>query len=174
MTTAERSPAAVRQARHRRHRKGDHSMCLETSCEAARPAEDAEQSVEPAKSEFGTAGQAIWDGTLVYGELTETQRTLLRQVCRMADRMDELHEQIRDNADDLGTVKWLMRESRQTAIAMKNIVGELRMSGAAGGRAPEQPGADNEGGDTGGPSGKGPGIGDLTARIAARIAQAAG
>lgn len=149
-------------------------MCLETSCGAARPAEDTEQAAEPPKSEFGPSGQSIWDGILAWGALTETQRTLLRQVCRMADRMDELHESIKDNTDDLGTVKWLMRESRQTAIAIKNIVGELRMSGVTGGGSSGKPGGEPEDEDPAVPSGKGPGIADLTARIAAKLAQAEG
>jgi hypothetical protein len=145
-------------------------MCLET-CEAVTGQPEAS---EPAVTEFGPAGQVIWDGTLAWGRLTETQRTLLRQVCRMADRMDELHESIRDNSDDLGTVKWLLRESRQTAIAMKNIVGELRMSGVAGGNTEDKPGAEPKDDEAAVPSGKGPGIADLTARIAEKLAQAQG
>lgn len=193
--TAERSAGAIRQARHRRHRRGNHSTCLEGRCDAVTPppAEDSapeapaleETSQAPGThpaedappEEFGPSGKAIWDGTLKFGALTVTQRALLREVCRMADRADDLNESIKENADDLGTVKWLMREARQLAIAMKGLVLELRNSGAAGGSGAATSDDDkerSEASQSSATSEGGPGVASLAARIAAKRAQAAG
>lgn len=186
MTTLKgvRSAAAIRQARYRRHHKNDHSMCLPDRCDVLRPAENPNEvpSEQPAErpsaaDTFGPSGKALWDGTLKFGQLTAAQRVLLREVCRMADRVDELHADIEAYRGDLGTVKWLLREARQQAIAMKGLVAELRQSGVAGGGAQNDP-ADDEGRGVGGPAalggGGGPGIADITARIAAKYAQAQG
>jgi hypothetical protein len=189
--TAERSAGAIRQARHRRHRRGDHSICLEGRCEVVTPppAEDsapeasgletANEAVETALpgEAFGPSGKVIWDGTLKFGALTVTQRALLREVCRMADRADDLDDSIKENRDDLGTVKWLMREARQLAIAMKGLVLELRNSGAAGGSGTANPDDDKERSEapqSPATSEGGPGVASLAARIAAKRAQATG
>lgn len=189
--TAERSAGAVRQDRWRRHRRGDHSTCLEGRCDAVTPlpAEDTppaapglettNEAAEPTLpgETFGPSGKAIWDGMLKFGALTVAQRSLLREMCRMADRADYLDEAIKENLDDPGTVKWLMREARQLAIAMKGLVLELRNSGVAGGSGASDPGYDK---DQRGPSKTpatsegGPGVASLAARIAAKRAQATG
>jgi hypothetical protein len=191
MTTEQRTANAIRQDRYRRHRRGDHSVCLEGHCEAVTPppAEDSapeapglEEANEAAETTlpgetFGPSGKAIWDGTLKFGALTVTQRALLREVCRMADRADDLNDAIKENRDDLGTVKWLMREARQLAIAMKGLVLELRNSGAAGGSGTADPddGREHLEGKQDTPVGEGgPGIADITARIAERLSQATG
>jgi hypothetical protein len=189
--TEKRSANAIRQDRYRRHRRGDHSTCLEGRCDAVTPppAEDtptaapgletgneAAETTLPGET-FGPSGKAIWDGTLRFGTLTVTQRALLREVCRMSDRADDLNEAIKEHRDDLGTVKWLMREARQLAIAMKGLVLELRNSGAAGGSGQADPddGREHLGNDPDTPVGEGgPGIADITARIAERLSQAAG
>lgn len=198
--TVGRTKGALRQERYRRHRRGDHGACLPGHCDhvpvppPAEPLVDefeldaaneaAEDSDEQPGSEsdappepFGKSGQALWTGTLKFGALTAPQRVLLREMCRMADRADVLNDMIEENRDDPGTVKWLMREARQGAIAMKGLASELRHGGAAGGSGAADPNddrdppADNPAAVTGE---GGPGIADITARIAERLGQAAG
>jgi hypothetical protein len=189
--TAPRSAGAVRQERYRRHRRGDHAVCLEGHCDDVTPPpaqppapaapaletpNEAGETALPGEA-FGPSGRAVWDGTLKFGSLTATQRVLLREVCRMTDRADYLHEQIEEFRDDPGTVKWLLREARQQAIAMKGIVGELRQSGAAGGWAPPTRTTTASTWRTSGTpqyAEGGPGIADITARIAERLSQATG
>lgn len=191
MTDAKRIANAIRQDRHRRHRREDHSRCLQGHCEDAptpeeladtlAEAQEASEAAETANAdappaELEVSGQALWRGTLQYGKLTPSQRALLREMCRMVDRTDWLDAQIEANRDDLGSVKWMLREARQQAIAMKGIQAELRASGAVGGRVFGDPGDNEDDERQDGPvsGGGGPGIADITARIAERIAQASG
>lgn len=187
MTPAERRAAGrERQERYRRHNRGDHAVCLHDRApvvatpEPSEPFGDpdtpeipTEAAYEPPSPLFGDAGRTLWAGMLKFGTLTESQRVLLREACRMADRLDELDTSIGDNKDDLSTVKWLLRECRQQAIAMKNVLGELRMSGLAGDGDRGHGGAEEAGGHVH-PGERGPGIADLSARIAARLAEASG
>jgi hypothetical protein len=192
--TAERSAGAVRQDRWRRHRRGDHSICLEGHCDAVTPppAEDTSPEATALEAtsqapgthptedappeEFGPSGQALWDGTLKFGSLTAPQRVLLREACRMADRADLLNRLINEepDSDDL----WRrMREARQGATTLKNIVAELRQSGVAGGSGTANPDDDKERSEVSqnpATSEGGPGVASLAARIAAKRAQAAG
>lgn len=181
------SAGALRQARYRRHRKGDHSLCLPENCASAGDTPEDATGAETANGgpataalgdagEFGPSGQAIWMGTLLLGKLTAAQRALLREVCRMADRVDELHQMIDDNADDMGLVKWMLREARQQAIAMKGLIGELRLSGVAGGNAlnPADDPDHDQPKQAGHSGGGGPGVADIRSRIAAKLAQAQG
>lgn len=163
--------AAKRQARYRKHTKGDHSICIVGNCAAiTKPPPPPEPSPE---DEFGLAGQRLWRGTLEYGALTDLQRVMLREMARMADRLELLNSIIADENPD--TLRWAMREARQTAISAKNLASELRQSGVAGGSG---------GGSTGKPAaedhpetdthGRGPGIGDVARRASLYLAAPAG
>ncbi|WFE45317.1 hypothetical protein [Verrucosispora sp. WMMD1129] len=128
--------------------------------------------------ELGTRGRRLWQQVSgEVGELRPAEAVLLEEACRIADRLDVLDRILRGDEDawmrlhsaneDGSIVKVVLNnalaESRQQAVALKQLLAELRQGRAAskqpqGGRKPpEQPGGVGGGGIT-----------DLTARIARR------
>jgi hypothetical protein len=118
-------------------------------------------------------------------------RVLIEEACRLADRAAALDRLLQGDAADwvelveakgdperqVLVIDSALSEARQHAMALKQIVGELRQAqkaarfgqpayGGAQGAAPVPTGGTHAGGIGG--------IGDLTSRIAARRAEAAG
>lgn len=109
--------------------------------------------------------------------LGPAHRVLLEEACRIADRLDRLdalidgrEEWLRLGVSDDGTevrvtVDNLLSETRQQASALRGLVAELRAATA-------KPGVRQA--TSGQRGGKGGGLSDLTARIAARRGSSAG
>lgn len=157
---------ALRARRARLHRKGDHTLCVPGRCrELAPPTPPAAAAapVEPAERAYGPRGQKLWDD-MATAVLGPTHRLLLDEACRLADRLDQLDQLIRD-----GHVA-LMTEARQQTTALRGIVAELRAGAPRGtGRSGAPPAGVQPPESEQDPSGKGMTL-DLTARIAAKRA----
>lgn len=153
---------AERKRRSRRHQAGDHSLCDPDRCEQARP----------------SRGQRLWEQMHV--GMGPAQLVLLQEACRMADRLDRLDAvlegrewlsfQVGEGGSEAATqvtvvVDRALSEARQQATALKQLVAELRQS-APKAALPSKP--------LPAPERKAGGLGDLSARIAARRASPAG
>jgi hypothetical protein len=129
------SSDAERQRRHRRHKADDHRLCLPHNCISAG---------------HGTGVTAVTRGVTLWRDLNgdtlpPAERVLLEEACRIADRLDKLDRLLDGDADtwltlveDRGdpdrqtvVVDKPLAEARQQALALKQIVAELRASGAA-------------------------------------------
>jgi len=105
--------------------------------------------------------EKLWDD-MATAVLGPTHRLLLDEACRLADRLDQIDQLIRE-----GHIA-LMTEARQQTTALRGIVQELRAAAPKGtGRVGTPPAGPQPGED--GQSGKGMTL-DLTARIAAKRA----
>lgn len=152
---------AERQRRHRRHKAGDHSLCDPERCE------EAVTPIVTASRWFRAGGRRLWDEMSGDG-LSGSRRVLLEQACRIVDRLDRLEAilngrdrswltlEIGDDGELTLSVDKLLGESRQQAIALKQILAELRQ------------------GDDAKPETGGGVLDQLAARRAARIANAPG
>lgn len=158
----------------RTHGKGEHSQCSPSWCEASAKASLVEDQAAPiagsapppspgdgyrvrsslvedeGDGEFGPAGQELWDAVTAGGDLAPLSVGLLREACRIVDRLRALHRRLRGDGEWLelvyegGTVFHVdvtdvLKEARAQAMAYKNLVTELRQSGAgarAGGQTP--------------------------------------
>jgi hypothetical protein len=133
--------AAERQRRYRRHKKNDHSLCVEGRCDDVTPG--VTRNAEPAEErgvQLEEAGQKLWDA--VTGEMTlgPMQKVLLLEACRIADRLDRLDGQLRgggewlrleadeDRDEVIVIVDKALAEARQQATALKGLVAELRQT----------------------------------------------
>lgn len=160
--------AAERKRRSRAHKSGDHSLCRPQHCPAA------PQPPEPPEP---TRGEALYE-RLCAG-LGPAQDALLVEACRIVDRLDRLDAALEDRegrwltlqvAEDVTQVTVVvdraLAEARQQAGTLKQLVAELRQAG----KRQQRNSADgNAGGER-----KAAGLGDLTARIAARRGTSAG
>lgn len=156
---------ALRNRRLRAHKRGDHKLCLPANCK------DAAQR----PSDVPSRGETLWQE--MRGEsLGALERTLLQEACRIADRLDKLDRALQGRA-----VNWLklvadsedpdrlivvidrpLGEARQHALALKQILADLRAAGVGKVRAPAD-------------SGKGvAGVADLAAFTARRSTKSAG
>lgn len=175
---------AERKRRSRAHGKGDHSFCDLSRCDGTPTVTDvtASQPAPPADSTpkgLARRGRQLWKDVTATGDLTPPERTLLEQACRIADRLDRLAAFVAGDSDrwatfsidyDSGEVMVVidkaLSEERQQAVAFKQLLAELRQSraGAGTGRQPigKQPPAKE------GAPNVPDGVGDLTARIAAK------
>lgn len=184
----------------RAHEKDEHSRCSPSWCEASAKASLTEDQAapvgagplapppdpgdgyrvrsslieDPGGAEFGPAGQELWDAVNPDGELRALPAALLREACRITDRLRALDRRLRGEGEwlELSTVDGVvfhvdvtdvLKEARSQAMALKGLVAELRQS-AAGGRAGNQTPASD------GPEGEGASIVDLSAAIRARLA----
>ena len=160
--------AAERNRRARRHKKGDHSLCdPERRCEAVAAAEArdaAATTIAGNNCEYGPRG-AQFREALSGEQLSPAHRLLVDEAARIADRLDRLDYALQnkgewlrfetaDGGEIVVTIDNVLAEARQQATALKGIVSELR----AGLPAQEK----------GKPAVKAGGLGDLSARIAAR------
>jgi hypothetical protein len=122
-------------------------------------------SHRPLPADLGARGRRLWDemSTLKLGP---AHVLLLERACRKADRLERMDAQLRGrdwldvvevpNADGAVVqlvVDKLLSEVRQTEVALKLDVAELRHAGraatAGGGVVPPSPPAEDEGGGTG-------------------------
>ena len=117
-----------------------------------------------------TRGQKLYEAMIAYGPWDESQRVLLEEACRIADRLDKLDAQLETQsawfnfsvdldggyAEVTVTCDRVLSEARLQAVALKSIVAELRQ-----GRKPASV-----------PTKGGGSVGDL--RSAARRKQASG
>jgi len=179
-----------RSRRLRKHRSGDHSLCLpERDCNAtgATATPNATPTAEegPRTPRLRARGRRMWDQLIGDGDPVEVV-VLVEEICRCADRLDrpgwtglDAIVNGRDRArltvevDDAGEVTVgvdkVHTEAGQQQSTFKALRAELRRGQAGGGTQPaggRQPKA-SAGGDGAG------GITDLTARIA-QHAQPAG
>lgn len=103
-------------------------MCLADTCEVAR------QNAWRPVAELGKAGKALWAGATEFEELTATQRSLLLEACRITDTLEDLQGLMADPDER----KWAIREARQQRGVLKNLLSELRHSGASGGSGEDE------------------------------------
>jgi len=171
---------ADRQRRSRAHKRGDHSLCDPAKCAPDGPVTKAVTPVtRDALSDLGAPGRRLWrelDGESASGATW----TLTLEACRITDRLAKLDRLLTGEAAD-----WLrlveqagngdalevvidkpLSEARQQAIALKQVLSELRQMSAAAAKPPARREPDQ-------PMRRVSGVADLTARIAARQ-QAAG
>jgi hypothetical protein len=140
------STAAHRQRRYRAHSNGDHTLCLpDRECR-----DGVTSPATPVTREaFKARGRRLWD-EMGGGNLSGGRKVLLEEACRLADRLDGLDRLISGTARDWLeiveskgdperqelVVDKLLAEARQQAVALKQIVTELRAGAAS---APDQP-----------------------------------
>lgn len=186
----------------RAHEKGEHSRCSPGWCEASAKASLNEDQAVPAgagspappppagdgyrvrsgslvegDSEFGPEGQALWDAVNPNGDLKPLQAALLREACRITDRLGALDRQLHGDGPwlELSTedgvvfhvdVTDVLKEARSQAGAFRGLVTELRQSSSTSrAYAPPAPGGAEV------PAGEGGGsVVDISAAIRARFA----
>lgn len=137
---------AQRQRRSRRHRAGDHDLCDATRCPHAPQLPD----VTPVTTDVTLPGLAkrgsdLWRTVHAEGPLTAAAGALLLEACRIADRLDTLDGILRGaddgwmrlRANDDGTevtvsVDRVLAEARAQAVALKQLVAEVRQSRGKG------------------------------------------
>lgn len=132
--------SALRNRRLRAHKRGDHKLCLPANCK------DAAQR----PSDGLSRGETLWRD-LAGDSMGPLERTLLEEACRIADRLDKLDRALQGRA-----VNWLklvadsedptrlivvidrpLGEARQHALALKQLLADLRAAGVAG-KAPRK------------------------------------
>lgn len=135
------SPAAVRQRRYRKHRAGDHSLCLQGNCKVLTPAVTVDGASPGSDADqLGPAGATLWREVMASNP-PPLQRVLLLEACRIADRLSRLDRQldgedwlrfrINEDGDEIRViVDGVLAEARQQATALKSIVAELRQATA--------------------------------------------
>lgn len=173
--------AAEKQRRYRRHKAGDHSLCIPGNCPAVTPdvTDDVTDDAgnEPAP-DLGRSGAWLWREMTRDGFPPPMQRLLLLEACRIADRLDRLDEQLQGEpwlrflADEEGaeitvTIDKPLSEARQQAGALKALVAEYRQASSA---KPSTPKRSSGGASTKGKGGGG--LADITALIDQRRAAA--
>ncbi|MFJ8818198.1 hypothetical protein [Amycolatopsis thermoflava] len=187
---------ARRQERYRRHKRGDHGICVPGRCEAvtspapAAPATEpdpaaaapASEPVSPQVPALGPKGRWLWQEATKDGRPAPLQEAMLLEACRIADRLDKLDASLNgdgpwleldpqlDGRTFVVVVTDALKEARAQAVAFKQLVTELRQSTSAG-RGKNQRGKPTE--RPGEAKGAG-GIADLTARIEQRRTSTAG
>lgn len=164
---------AERQRRYRLHKAGNHSEC------------NPERGCDVTSRSFGVMGQRLWremDGDRAAG----TRWALIVEACRIADRLDKLERLLSGDARDwldvvedkgdperqIVVIDRPLAEARAQAVALKQLVSELRQG--VGQDAGRSAGPTASGATEGGAAVGGLGVADLSARIAARRAEATG
>lgn len=151
---------AERQRRFRAHRQGDHTLCLATCPDspAARIIADIDGD------DWSGGAQQLWQE--LHEVVPAVQRPLLREACRIVNRLDRLdgilnrkNDWLRVNTMDFGenvkvkiTMDGVLAEARQQAATVHALIRDLAPF------AKTEPK----------PTPKAGGLGDLSARIAAR------
>lgn len=158
-----------RARRRRAHLADKHDLCDPASCNAATPT-----LPEPSK----TRGEQLTADLEAERTLSSAERALAQEAGRLADRLDRLDQYLADrtwlqfevapySTEKTVTVvvklDRVMAEARQQQDTFRGMVGELRQSGSAKKNAAPLAAV---------PTVSGVGLGNLTARIAARRGQA--
>lgn len=143
--------AAERARRYRRHRQGDHSLCLVGNCPAVTVdsvTESVTNSVMPGATVerpagedgavgLGERGQRLWDDMTASWRPSPIHREQLLELCRMADRLEKLDRQLKGedwlrfwSRNDDGTVvevfvDKVLSEARELASAFRALGGDL-------------------------------------------------
>lgn len=166
--------AAERQRRYRAHKRGDHTLCDPDRCDPSTVTRSSTRDgVTATPPGLGVRGRRLWLQVTGGGpELRPTERVLLEEACRIADRLDKLDRLIGGDAADwlalvedrgdpervVVVIDRALSEARQQAAVLKQLLAELRQSRAS----------TRQTGQSATPQGKGgAGVLDLTARIAA-------
>lgn len=144
---------ALRTRRARRHKDGDHSLCLPGRCPAAILKEATKPIVAPAptrivadtagpEANLGPRGQELWHEVCAGWKPTPLHRELLLEACRIVDRLDRLDRQLRGedwlrfwNRSDVqaadGTIEInvfvdkALAEAREQEGALRQLITEL-------------------------------------------------
>lgn len=138
---------AERQRRYRRHKIDDHSLCLSESCESA-----GQRPVTPPVTGPVTRGVTLWR-EMNGDQLPPPARVLLEEACRIADRLDRLDklldgdaeswvslvEQRGDPERQIVVIDRPLAEARQQAVALKQLIAEIRAIDAGKVGAPPVP-----------------------------------
>jgi hypothetical protein len=154
---------AERQRRFRAHNGGDHSLCRVGHCPDA---------ADPGLSdpEWGSGAAQLWRE--LAARVPAAQLSLLREACRIVDRLDRMdgilarkNDWLRVNTMEFGenvkvkiTMDGVLAEARQQATVAHALIKELAQFAK----------------DTSKPEPKTGGLSDLSARIAARRSPTAG
>lgn len=182
MGDAKAKKAADRAKRYRRHRQGDHSLCLIGNCPAITavtvtedvtaqlPFTDSGHHVEVPG--LGERGQKLWDDVTASWSPSPLHAANLMEACRLADRLEQLDRQLKgrgqdwlhfwsrndDGSEITVFVDKVVAEARENAMAFRSITADLIK--AVGSQKPPV---------------KGGGVlADLAAKRLARSAQTAG
>ena len=141
---------AERARRSRAHRKGQHHLCDPERCPAAAGAAVTASVTEPVTGvtrddvTLGPSGRRLWR-ELSGDSLAGGRRNLALEACRLSDRLDKLDDFLRGHEDtwmrfhsrneDGSIVEVVvdkaLAEARQQAVALKQIVAELRQGAGA-------------------------------------------
>lgn len=148
---------ALRARRARRHKAGDHRLCLPGRCDAAveEPVTTSRDAVTP-----GSRGARLWQQMNAGAGLDPAHVVLLEEACRTADRLDKLESQLsgEDRAwlrlkvpDDGGEVEIvvdrLLAEARQQQLALKQLVAQIHAARTADDKPAGQPASTAGGGN---------------------------
>jgi len=161
--------SAERQRRYRTHKAGDHSLCDPTRCHVTTSPDGVTRNTPPG---LGIIGLRLWR-ELGGDEASGAAWALALEACRISDRLAKLDRMLTGTAEDWVRLVEVrgndevvevqidkpLAEARQQAVALKQVLSELRQVQAAA-QKPAQPPAESPKAVSG--------IADLTARIAAR------
>lgn len=160
------STNAERQRRFRAHRQDDHSLCLATCPDSAA----AKELANPSPDVWGPSAGQLWSE--LEAVVPRAQLPLLREACRIVDRLDRMdgilqrkNDWLRVNTMEFGegvkvkiTMDGVLAEARQQAATVHALIKDLSQ------HVKQEPK----------PVAKAGGLSDLSARIAARRGQSAG
>lgn len=175
------STNAERQRRHRQHKAGNHDLCRPESCEhAGTTTPPLKQTTIPAPPEtplppapvaheWGPNGGQLWRH--LKDNVPEAHLPLLREACRIVDRLDRMDGILQRKSDWLRVNQMEFGDNVKVKITMDGVLAEARQQAATAHAlikdlaqfVKEQPAPAKSGG-----------LSDLTARIAARRGQSAG
>jgi hypothetical protein len=176
---------ADRQRRFRQHTAGKHELCRPESCEFAgkkktaplkrtvlppAPETSTPTAIPVSEDGWGPAGTQLWRE--LEGSVPAAHLPLLREACRIVDRLDRLdgilqrkNDWLRVNTMDFGenvkvkiTMDGVLAEARQQAATVHALIKDLAQFVKHEPKQQAKPG----------------GLSDLSARIAARRGQSAG
>lgn len=163
-----------RARRYRAHKRGDHSLCaVERGCRtgvALAVTEPVTRDGVTAPAGLGPRGRRLWH-ELATVTTPPGQRVLMEEACRIADRLEQLDRVLRGDVatwveivhgevETAVVVNDVLKEARRQAVALRQLVAEIRQSGVG-----KQMSGQQQGGSL---------RDQLAARRAARLANAAG
>lgn len=93
---------------------------------------------KPPRPATGTkpAGKRLWSAIVGEFELNEAELVVLREMCRVVDRLDDLDAAVRDGGAVVnGRVSQALVESRQQQLVLAKLAAALRLPGESQGGA---------------------------------------